>query len=65
MKFTGKVKYNGNHYFEDEIVCGTIIKIEDGKLLLFDNEKNYITGLGDFTREEWVEIKLETLEVKE
>lgn len=60
--YEAKVKYYGNHYFAGEVVRGSKIEARNGnETWLFDDEENYILGLGDFTRYEWVEIDLETL----
>lgn len=56
MKYKGKVKYNGNHYYAGDTVIGSQLKIEDGITYIFDDDEVYVKGLGDFTRYEWVEV---------
>ena len=61
--YQAKVKWNGNHYFAGDIVRGSKIETRNSnETWLFDDEENYIMGLGDFTRYDWVEIDIETLE---
>lgn len=62
MKYKGTVKYHGNHYFAGETVEGSKIEWRGDELWLFDDDYNYIMGLGDFTRYEWVEIEPSSLE---
>jgi len=61
MKYTANVKWNGDHYFCGEKVTGSKIRIEDGKVFLYDDEESYIKGVGDFTRYAWVEVEESTL----
>ena len=61
IKFRAKVKYNGNHYFAGEWVFGHYHQNENGEHLIFDNEENYITNIGDFTAYADVEIDETTL----
>ena len=60
--FKAKVKWNGNHYFSGESVSGSKHRVKDGKHEIYDDEENYVAGLGDFTRNTWVEIDESTLE---
>ena len=60
-KYKANVLYNGNHYHSGEVVIGSKIKNRLFKTYLFDDEENYVNGVGDFTRNEWVEINPETL----
>ena len=39
MKYIGTVKWNGDHYFAGEVVTGSRIKFEDGRMWLFDDEQ--------------------------
>lgn len=61
IKYKANVLYNGNHYHANEKVVGSKIKVEGFKTFLYDDEENYVNGIGDFTRNEWVEINQETL----
>ncbi len=66
IKYKANVLYNGNHYHSGEVVIGSKIKVEGFKTFLYDDEENYVNGIGDFTRNEWVEINPKTLvEVEE
>jgi len=60
--YKGIVKWNGNHYFSGDEVKGSKIEWRGDELWLYDDEENYIGGMGDFTRYEWVQIKPESLE---
>lgn len=65
MKYTAKVLFNGNHYYAGDEVSGSKVKFNpDGSAWLYDDEDNYVYGLGDFTRYEWVKIDKETLKVQ-
>ena len=61
-QYKGIVKWNGNHYYSGDEVKGSKIEWRGDELWLFDDEENYIKGIGDFTRYDWVEIKPESLE---
>ena len=64
--YKGIVKWHGNHYFSGNEVSGSKIEHrEDGTIWLYDDEENYISGIGGFARYEWVEIKEDYVEVKE
>ena len=57
-----KVKYNGNHYFSDEVIIGHYVKTGDGKHILYDctPSLDVMPWYGE-PRHEWVEIKEESL----
>lgn len=62
-KYSAKVAWNGNHYEQGQEVSGGKIEVKgDGKLYLYDDEENYVAGLGDLTRYAWVEIDPLTVE---
>lgn len=61
VKFTAKVKSYGNHYFPEQVVSGSLVKQVNGRWFLFDDEENYVKGLGDLTRYEWVEVEESTM----
>lgn len=60
IKFRAKVKWNGNHYEAGQWVYG-YYAFFDGMHQVYDCAENYVSGLGDFTRYEWVEIDESTL----
>ena len=63
MSYKAKVMWNGNHYFQGQVVCGSNVECrEDGTVWLWDDEEDYFPGLGDFTRHEWVEVFPESVE---
>lgn len=52
------VKWNGNHYHSGYPVSGSIYyEDEDGSFWIYDDEENYVPGIGDFTRYDWVEVE--------
>mgnify|MGYP006973285755 CR=1 FL=1 len=60
--YKGVVKWNGRHYLAGQIVFGSLMnKEENGSVYIYDNKQNYVDGIGDFTRYEWVEVEQETL----
>ena len=61
MVYSGIVKWHGNHYYAGDKVIGTKIEWRGDELWLFDDEETYISGIGDFTRYEWVEIEPSSL----
>lgn len=60
IKFRAKVKWNGNHYEAGQWVYGYYAYF-DGMHQIYDCEENYVTGVGDLTRYEWVEVDENTL----
>ena len=60
--FKGTIEFYGNHYFPGQVIYGTKIKVEDGHVFIFDDEENYVPGLGDLTRHEWAEVDKNTVE---
>ena len=62
MKYVARVKYNGNHYYAGEAVIGSKVEHRsNGEVWLFDDEPiNCFPFYGD-SREEWVEIDVNTL----
>lgn len=56
-KFVGIVKWNGDHYFSGAVVKGSKVERRGDSLWLYDDEENYVSGLGDLTRYAWVEIE--------
>lgn len=60
IRFRAKVKYNGNHYDAGQWVVGYYAYF-DGHHQIYDCEENYVDGIGDFTRYQWVEIDVTNL----
>lgn len=63
FRFKAKVKWNGNHYTAGEDVIGSSINYDKEKYWLFDDQESYISGLGDVTRREWVEVDPDSIEI--
>lgn len=61
-KYEAKVKFSGNHYHAGETVRGSKIRqLEDGRIELYDDEENYMKGVGDLTRYEYVQVAQPTV----
>ena len=56
--FIGIVKYNGNHYHAGQIVIGSDFVRKGESIYLFDDNLNYVDGVGDLTRNEYVEVSV-------
>ena len=63
MKYKALVKWNGNHYFAgDEVIGSEIMRTQDGKLMLYDDEPIQEFPFYGDGMNEWVEIDPDTLE---
>ena len=62
--FIGIVKYNGNHYHAGQIVMGSHFVRNKGSIYLFDDNLNYVDGVGDLTRYEYVEVSVISTDYK-
>ena len=56
-KYKGIVKWNGNHYESGEEVIGSVVKFEDGKMYLYDDEPIDEFPYYGEARNQWVEIE--------
>lgn len=57
IKFRGKVKYNGNHYFAGDWVYGYFYSEDDEKFFILDSSEDEYGNI----RAEWVEVDSETI----
>jgi hypothetical protein len=56
-QYTAKVKYNGNYFFSDEMVCGVLVRNKDGVFI----DVSETDSLGNVVRSGLVEVQDDTL----